>query len=387
MIREIKLFFNTFKKTDSILWAFSLFCVVYGLVLILSVSISSNNVNNNLFLVQAIAIGIGIFISILLSLTNYKTLCKFWYLWAFLSLALMAYTFKFGWSAHGIGGNAWISIGSLNLQPSEIVKIFFMLTFAKHVFFLKSKNLLHKFKGVIQLFLHALVPIAMVKLQGDDGTLLIFVFMFLFMSLGAGVQLRYFLIFIALSIAASPLIWKFLLGDYQRQRFLTLFNLEENLKTYGWQQYQAKVSIASGQLFGKGLFVASRVKSGIVSVQESDFIFSVAGESLGLAGCLAIIILLAVIALRVLYISFLAKNIMGKTICFGFFGLLFSQSFINIGMCLAMMPVVGITLPFFSCGGSSIISVFFGIGLVQSIYVNKFDENSVKYKFKHMIYE
>lgn len=387
MIRELKLFFSTFKYTDKILWLFSLFSVAYGLILILSVSTTSTGANNNLFEIQLIAVALGILISLFLSLTNYKTLCKFWYIWAIFSLILMAYTFKFGWSAHGIGGNAWISIGALNFQPSEIVKIFFMLTFARHVNFLKSKDLLHKFKGVIQLFLHALIPIAMVKLQGDDGTLLIFVFMFLFMSLGAGVQLRYFLIFIALTLAASPLIWKFLLGDYQRQRFLTLFNLEENLKTYGWQQYQAKVSIASGQLLGKGLFTAARVKSGIVSVQESDFIFSVAGEALGLVGCLAIIILLAIIALRVLYIGFLAKNIMGKTICFGFFGLIFSQSIINIGMCLAMMPVVGITLPFFSCGGSSIISTFLGIGLVQSIYVNKFDENSVKYKFKHMIYE
>lgn len=387
MIREIKLFFSTLKYTDLILWIFSLFAVIYGLVLILSVSLSSSSASGNLFTVQLIAASIGILVALFLALTDYKTLCKFWYLWVVLGVLLMAYTFKFGWSAHGVGGNAWISVGSFNFQPSEVVKIFFMLTFAKHVNILKNKKLLHNFKGVIQLFLHALVPISMVKLQGDDGTLLIFIFMFLFMALGAGVEFKYFIFFIIFTILTAPLVWKFLLGNYQRQRFLTLFNLEENLKTYGWQQYQAKVSIASGQLLGKGLFTASRVKAGIVSVQESDFIFSVAGESLGLAGCLAIIAILAIITLRVLYIGFLAKNIMGKTICFGFFGLLFSQTIINIGMCLAMMPVVGITLPFFSCGGSSVVSTFLGVGLIQSIYVNKFDENSVKYKFKHMIYE
>ncbi len=386
MLRHIKIFFSVLKNSDILLWLLCFASAAYGMLLILSIDITSNASHQaNLFITQFAALSIGVILSIIVSLSNYKTICRVWYIFSILGISIMIYTLLFGWSAHGIGGKAWISIGPLNLQPSELVKIFFMISFAAHSNYIAKKNLIYKFKGVIQLILHAVVPIGLVLLQGDDGTLLIFVFMFLFMAFGAGVPLKYFFMAMSAILVAVPLIWHFFLGEYQRQRFLTLFNLEENILTYGWQQYQAKVSIASGGLFGKGLFAASRVKSGIVSVQESDFIFSVAGETLGLVGCIIIIALLFVVALRALYIGYSSSDISARVICFGFFSLIVMQTIINIGMCLAMMPVVGITLPFFSSGGSSIISVCLGLGLVQSISINKFDEKDVLFEAKYIV--
>ncbi len=383
-MKQLKRFFSVLKYSDRLLWLLCFVCASYGLILILSIDISSSS-QEGLFKTQLIAMIIGFILAITLALTNYRYICKLWYIFASIGIIAMVYTFIFGWSAHGIGGKAWISIASFNLQPSEIVKIFFMISFATHAAYLERKNLIKKFRGVLLLLLHAAVPISMVLLQGDDGTLLIFIFMFLAMALGAGVLLRYFIIAGLCVSAAVPLLWKFFLGEYQRQRFLTLFNLEENIQTYGWQQYQAKVSIASGKILGKGLFSSSRVKSGIVSVQESDFIFSVAGESLGFLGCFLIIVLLLLLSIRVLHIAYSSKDISARVICFGFFALISMQSIINIGMCLAMVPVVGITLPFFSSGGSSIISVCLGLGLVQSIYINNFDEHSVKFKIRNSL--
>ena len=143
----------------------------------------------------------------------------------------------------------------------------------------------------------------------------------------------------------------------------------------GWQQYQARTSIGSGQLTGKGLFNGPRVETNLVTFQHSDFIFSVAGEELGFIGCTAIIVLLLLYLLRVLYIASKARDDLGRCMCFGFFGLIALQSVSNIGMCLALLPVMGVTLPFFSAGGSSAVCLYLGFGLIQSVYMHRPDAN------------
>ena len=142
-------------------------------------------------------------------------------------------------------------------------------------------------------------------------------------------------------------------------------------KVCSYQQYQGRLSIGSGQLTGKGLFSGPRVESNYVTFQHSDYIFSVAGEELGFLGCTAIILLLLFYLLRVLYIASKARDDLGRCMCFGFFGLIALQSVSNIGMCLALLPVMGVTLPFFSAGGSSAICLYLGFGLVQSVYMRR----------------
>lgn len=372
--KKIKFYY---RNTDKVFWLLTLVSSSYGLLLILSVSMYSSM---KLFITQTIAISIGYIAALIIAFMDYRTISKYWYILGILGFLLMIYTIVFGWSPEGVSGNAWISIGSITFQPSELIKIFFMVTFGYHVSVLDKKNMIKTFKGVIQLALHALIPIGLVIVTGDDGTALVFIFMFLIMAFGAGVQARYFIGAGVVAACALPIIWTSYFGDYQRQRFLTLFNLEGNLQTYGWQQYQAKISIGSGQIFGRGLFSSPRVESGIVSVQESDFIFSVAGEAFGLIGCLLIIALLVALCVRCLWIAIHSKSILGRIICLGFFGMVSIQTIINLGMCLAVLPVIGITLPFFSSGGSSVTCLYLGVGLVESVYFNKFDENILKLK-------
>ena len=232
-------------------------------------------------------------------------------------------------------------------------------------------------KTSILLALHAAVPVLLCHVQGDDGAAIVFFFMFLCMSLGGGVQLRYFILLGALVAVSVPVLWKFVLSEYQIKRFTSVYNLDDPSiqLNEGYQQVQGRISIGSGQLTGKGLFNGPRVETNLVTFQHSDFIFSVAGEELGFIGCTAIIVLLLLYLLRVLYIASKARDDLGRCMCFGFFGLIALQSVSNIGMCLALLPVMGVTLPFFSAGGSSAVCLYLGFGLIQSVYMHRPDAN------------
>ena len=180
-----------------------------------------------------------------------------------------------------------------------------------------------------------------------------------------------------------PFFWTSILNSEQKNRFAVLFSSDDDMfRTYGWQQYQGKVSIASGGLFGKGLFNGPRVARDIVPYQENDFIFTVAGEELGFIGCTVILLLFAAMLFRVLKNSARSGNALGKNICTGFFALISIQVLVNLGMVLGILPVVGITLPFLSSGGSSVVCLYLGVGLVQSVYMHPTYEEKLSLKLK-----
>jgi rod shape determining protein RodA len=201
--------------------------------------------------------------------------------------------------------------------------------------------------------------------------------MFLFMSFSAKIQLRYFIIILVVIAVSVPIAWKYLMADYQKQRILCQLAPESDPLGFGYQQNQGKISIGSGGLWGQGLFKGPRVAHrNVVPVQESDFILSVAGEELGFIGCSLIMVLLLALLFRTLYIAYIAGETLGSYICFGFFAMILSQTIFNLGMCLSILPVIGVTLPFFSAGGSSAACLYLGIGLVQSIFLRKDDTSS-----------
>ena len=193
---------------------------------------------------------------------------------------------------------------------------------------------------------------------------------FLFMMFAAGIKLRYFLITGGAVLAAAPLVW-FALNDYQRNRILSIFNPAADIQGIGYQQYYGGISIGSGGFTGYGLFNGPGVQNGTVPKAYNDFIFTVAGEELGFLGCLAIILLISAICIRALRVSYMARDKMGSMICVGVFAMIAVQSMVNIGMCLSLLPVIGITLPFFSAGGTSIVALYLGVGLVLSVYMHK----------------
>ncbi|HBM98342.1 MAG TPA: rod shape-determining protein RodA [Ruminococcus sp.] len=354
-----------FKKSDKALWLLTIIAIVYSLMLIASMQRSGEY---NFLQTQIIAIATGLVSAIIISAADYKYIIKKWYFAAIISFILAGLVFVFGIQVAGTDDTAWIQIGSLTIQPSEFIKICFIITFTKHLTYLEEKDMLKSFVGVITLVLHAMIPMIIIHMQGDDGTVLIFALIFLFMSFIAGVQLRYFTILGGILLVSVPLIWNLFMNDDQRNRLLALFDIDGNaMTTYGWQQYQGKVSISSGSLFGKGLFNGPRVEHGIVPEQENDFIFTVAGEELGFIGCIALMIILLLIMIRILINAKQTNDMSGKLLCSGTFAIISSQTIINIGMVLGFFPVIGITLPLFSAGGTSALATLICLGLVQSV--------------------
>ena len=373
---KIKRFFGAivdyFKHTDKIFWILTLIASVYGFLLIAS---QQRDGETNFLKTQMIAVGLGYAAAVVISLVDYNYLAKLWWFIAGFALMLTFSVFFIGIQVSGTDDVGWIRLpGGITFQPSELTKICFILTFSKHLAYLVEKERLKSFFGVMTLLLHALIPIGLIHLQGDDGAALVFGFMFLIMSFAAGVQLRYFIILLIAVLGAIPFVWLRMLNDDQKNRLLVLFGTDDStLKTFGWQQYQGKVSIASGGILGKGLFGGPRVADDVVPYQENDFIFTVAGEELGFVGCAAILLLFVLLLFKVLRNASQAANPLGKNICIGFFALVGVQVMINLGMVLGILPVIGITLPFFSSGGTSVACLYLGVGLVQSVYMHPDD--------------
>ena len=374
--------FNYIKRADIILWLLLIAISVYSLILLRSVSRATES---NYFRTQLFAIGLGFMAAVIVSLIDYTGIADFWYLIAGFSIFLMVYNMFFGEEVTGGGGvsaRAWIEIGGRTFQSSELVKIAFILTFAKHLDFLQKRGQTNELLQVVLLALHALVPLLLCELQGDTGAAVVFFFIFLSMSLAANIKLRYFAVLGALMIGAIPLLWRFVLRDYQKQRFIAVYNLEDPSVQLndGYQQYQGRISIGSGGMKGQGLFEGSRVANNSVPFQHSDYIFSVAGEELGFWGCVLIIALLLLFMLKVLHVAHSSRDELGKYICFGFFGMIALQTVSNIGMCLAILPAMGVTLPFFSAGGSSAACLYLGFGLVQSVYMRRKESDGFRLK-------
>ena len=368
-----------FVNTDKLLWFIVVCCTVYSSLLLSSVE----RAGGSFVKTQIMAAVIGILIAIIISVIDYEYIARYWWALALISVGLFIWVFLFGITISGTDDTAWIRLpGGLTFQPSELVKIFFIVTFAKHLDTLKSKDKLKTFPGVVSLLLHVGIPVLIIHIQGDDGSALIFMFIMLVMAVVAGVQGRYFIILGASLAIALPLLWNFFLNDEHRNRILALFDLDSNaLTNYGYQQYQSKVSIASGELTGYGIGQGYRTGVGFVPEQENDFIFSVAGEELGFIGTMLILILLLVLIAKVFFVGIDARDNLGSFIAFGMFGLLASQTIINIGMVIGLLPVIGITLPFFSAGGTSSMCLYFGIGLVQSVYMHKQNNEVIKLSY------
>ena len=367
LLKNLKTFFI---KTDKILWLLTIAATVYSVILIQSMQ---RGYQYNYLTSQLLAIAAGYVIAVILTLIDYERIANLWPIFAGVSLILLVLVFFIGINVTGTDDTAWIRLpGGLSFQPSEFVKVFFIITLSKHMAVLQEKEKLHSLFGVVSLLIHTGIPMVLIHAQGDDGTVLVFLFIFIIMAFVGGVQLRYFLIMILLLAAGIPIMWNYVLNEEQKNRFTAIFDLDGNaLTNYGWQQYQGKVSIASGGMSGTGLGNGARVSSGIVPEQENDFIFTVAGEELGFVGCIILIVIILLIAVRIITKAFSARDYLGKMLCVGVFAMISVQTIINIGRVLGLLPVIGITLPLFSAGGTSALAVLMGIGLVHSVHYHK----------------
>ena len=364
-----------FSYTDKFLWLLIIALNTLSLLLIASMQRAGEY---NYLKMQIIALVIGFLGAVVLSCIDYKFLEKLSLAIGIAGIGLILLVFAFGIRIEGTDDMAWINIGGYSLQPSELVKICFIITLSAHLSYLIKKDKIKSFWNICLLAVHGMIPVALIHLQGDDGSALIFALIFIIMTFAAGVQIRYYILTALAAAMCAPFVWTKVMNDDQRNRFLVLLNLDGNSKSvYGWQQYQGKLSIAAGGYMGEGLFKGQRVGYGIVPEQENDFIFTVAGEELGFIGCCLILALFLVMLLRIFYKSASARDEFGQNLCIGVFALILSQVGINIGMVLGFLPVVGVTLPFFSAGGTSLLMLMLCMGIVQSVHIYSSEERLI----------
>lgn len=263
------------------------------------------------------------------------------------------------------GAQSWIRLGPVGIQPSEIAKIGFIITFSYHLDKLGDK--INQPKNVVLLLAHLAVPIALIMLQPDAGSAMVFIFIFIVMMFVAGLSFKYILPALGAGVISLPLIYMFLLSDYQKHRIDVFLNPELDKLGSGYNVIQSKIAIGSGGFFGKGFLNGTQNQLGFLPTKHTDFIFSVIAEELGFIGAALVIILLFAIIFRCIKTACESQTRFGRLISMGVSAMLIFHTVENIGMCMGLLPVTGIPLPFFSYGGTSLITNFIAIGLVMSV--------------------
>ena len=372
------------KETDLILLFLCLATSFYGLTMVYSATrstIREGSVISRDVRTMFLAVAIGVILALFISFFDYQFITRLFPFIGAFCILLMLTLFIWGKGpAERPDAKTWLSIGSSGLyfQPSELLKVGFIITFGMHLELVRDK--IKKVFHIVLLCVHAAVPIGLVALTGDMGSALIFIIIFVVMMFCVGVQLRYFLIGGALLAAAAPAVWYYVFDSIQKNRILGLI-YPDRYPDVLYQQNMGMKAIASGGMTGQGLFhgAMTQVENAIPEA-ENDMIFACIGEELGLLGCAAALLLLLAIIVKIMLVGHKSRFGATKLICYGFAAMLSAQTVVNIGMCLKLLPVIGITLPFFSAGGSSNLCIYIGIGLILSIY--RFDQEKEAVSFK-----
>ncbi len=290
-------------------------------------------------------------------LTHYSWLLYFTGLVALVAILIIGHT--------AFGSTRWFSVGPIQVQPSEFAKLATILTLAR--FFSEHGGDAKDLKTLV-ISLLIVAPVAgLVFIEPDLGTSLCFLAIWLGVVIVAGVSRGHLLVMGALFVAVLPFVWTFAIADYQVERVSVLVNPEEFPQDAGYNVIQSKIAVGSGQLTGKGLTNGAQTQLRYLKVPTKDFIFSVLGEELGFVGAMGLFTLFIILLMRGVRVAQIAGDTAGQLVAVGIVMLILSQTFINVAVNVSLFPVTGIPLPFVSQGGSSIVTLFIALGILQSI--------------------
>ena len=352
-----------FKKLDWGIIISSLVLVMFGLAAIYSTCVAKGNFLN--LEKQIIFFAAGFFFMLLFSLIDYRVLRNNSYLILALygfCLLLLAGLHFFAPVIRGTRG--WYKVGILSLDPIEPTKIILVILLAKY--FSMRHVEMYKFRHIIFSGLYVFFPAILVFIKPDLGGTMVLLSIWLGILLISGIKINHFLILLLCFVLVVTFAWNFVLKDYQKDRIIS-FVFPYDVLGGSWSQTQTKIAIGAGQIFGQGLGQGSQVQYGFLPEPHTDFIFSVIAEEWGLVGVLIFFLAYGFLVWRVLKIAIDSQSNFPRLFATGFATILIAQFFINIGMNLSMLPVVGIYLPFVSYGGSGLIGSFIGLGILQSI--------------------
>lgn len=358
-------FLSHIKKLDWSLIIPAFLLVSVGLLAIYSSSISRKDFFE--FKKQIIFFVIGFFLMVIISFFDWRLLKEDPYLILilyFICLILLLGLFFFAPQIRGV--KAWYKLGGLSFDPIELTKIVLIILLAKY-FSMRHIEMYRIIHILISGF-YVFLPSILIFFQPDLGSVLVLLSLWIGVLIISGIKLRHFLILILLGILILALSWSTILKDYQKERLLSFVmpHMSDPLEV-GWSQRQAKIAIGSGGIFGQGIGRGSQTQHGFLPEPKTDFIFSAIAEEMGLIGVLILLSLFLFLIWRILKIAILSNSNFCRLFAAGFAILLLSQIFINIGMNIGFLPIIGISLPFVSYGGSSLVALFVALGMLQNI--------------------
>lgn len=359
--------FRGWDRFDYVLMLSAMALVGFGLVLIWSgssriydgppVSLSNPVTKQAAFAV------VGIVVMLAVSKLDYHYLTH--YAWVFYAAGILSLVAILLIGDSAGGSTRWFNLGPIQIQPSEFAKLATILLLAQ--FFSEHGGDARDLRTLV-ISLAIVAPAAgLVFIQPDLGTSIVFFAIWLGVVLVAGVSRRHLLVMAALGIAALPFLWTFAVADYQVQRIDVLVDPEQDPLGAGYNVLQSQIAVGSGEVFGKGLRNGEQTQLGYLKVATKDFIFSLLGEELGFAGAMALFALFIVLLWRAIRAAQIAGDVAGQLVAVGIVILILMQAFINIAVNLSLFPVTGIPLPLVSQGGSSLVSIFLSLGILQSI--------------------
>jgi len=356
---------NHFKNFDWVIFGSVILLVVFGLAVIYSVALGSGEAALLNFKKQCVFVGIGIFLLFLFSFIDFHFLYGL-NAWIYAAgILILILVLIFGETVRGTTG--WFNFLGFSLQPSEVVKVILVVALAKY--FSAASYKTNQIKHLIATGFLVMLPAGLILLQPDFGSAMIVILFWLFMMTIFGLNKKQILAMGLIAIIIFTFAFFFLLKDYQKKRVITFFNPNLSSLDQGYNVAQAIIAIGAGKIFGRGLGFGSQSQLKFLPESQNDFIFAVIGEELGLLGASILLFFFAVLFFRIIYWARRLDNNFGLYILLGTIALLFIEMFINIGMNVGLLPVVGISLPFVSYGGSSLIATLVLIGIVESIVI------------------
>ena len=369
---------STSLNSSSYSFFYKLKAVDYFLIIIVAiigsisvVSIYSTESGNFSFYTKNHLTRFLVFFSMFLVLSFVRV--SFWYRQAYifyiLGILLLLLVIFFGISASG--SKRWINLFIMNLQPSELMKIAIIVCFARYYHRIQSSDI-QSYKYLLQPIILLLIPCYLVITQPDLGTAILIAGSGLAIIWLAGLNLKYFIYSGLILLVSLPFVIS-ILKPYQKSRILTFFNPERDPLGAGYQIIQSKIAIGSGGLLGKGFLQGTQSYLEFLPEKHTDFIFTLFSEEFGFVGSMVLILLYALLIYRIIRIGFSSRSFFAKLYCFGFASALFLYIFVNIAMVVGLLPIVGAPLPIMSYGGSSMLSIMLGLGIVMSCKINSRD--------------
>ena len=339
-------------------------CMISVFMIYSATFLDQNALIKGLWKKQFLFFLVGLLLLLIVLSINYRHFVNFSLLFYIIVLTLLLIVYFSGDTVYG--SKRWLSFGSFRIQPSEIAKISIILIYA---FFLGTLERSHVLSWKIILYptLFLIPLVILVYKQPDLGTSIVILLIATIILLSIGVTRRLFLTFLLSGLGSIPLSWYFLLKPYQKQRILTLLSPESGTHATQWQSKQSMIAIGSGQFWGKGTLEGTQSSLQFLTEKHSDFIFSVICEEHGFVGAIIVLLLLSILVQRCFIISRKASDEHGKILALGIAILFSLQIVFNIGMTIGIFPIVGITLPLISYGGSSLITSIIAIGLVMNV--------------------